>query len=86
MQIIKSLVAASLFTAASVGSVAFAGEDQYPASSFVPSVLFSDPTLIEKTSGSASATPAVHTAASEPAEDPKYPAAYFRPSVIFPAN
>jgi hypothetical protein len=95
MQLIKSLAAVSLFSAAVVGNVAVASEDQYPAYNFQPSVLFSDPALIEKTSGSVSAAPAVshaeaapavQTAAFEPVEDPKYPAAYFKPSVLYPAN
>ena len=97
MQLIKSLAAVSLFSAAVVGNVAVASEDQYPAYNFQPSVLFSDPALIEKTTGSVSAAaapavshaeapPAVQTAASEPVEDPKYPAAYFKPSVLYPAN
>jgi len=93
MQLIKSLAAVSLFGVAVFSSVAVGGEDQYPAYNFQPSVLFSDPALIEKTSGSVAAvashsqgTTSVHTAASDAVEDPKYPAAYFKPSVVYPAN
>ena len=97
MQFIKSLAAISLYSAAVVVNVAVASEDQYPAYNFQPSLLFSDPALIERTSGSVSAAPiptvshaeaapAVQTAASAPVEDPKYPAAYFKPSMLYPTN
>ncbi len=97
MQLIKSLAAVSLFSAAMVGNVAGASEDKYPAYNFEPSVLFSDPALIAKTSGSTATTPsaggghgagvpAIQSAASVREIDPKYPAAYFTPSVIYPAN
>jgi hypothetical protein len=86
MKIEKNILTAALVLAAT--STAMASEEKYPAYEFQPSVIYSNPELIAKTSGAtAGASGAMASAAAPTAEfDPKYPAAYFVPSVIYPAK
>jgi chitodextrinase len=72
-------------------SSALAGDEQYPAYNFQPTVIYSNAELITKTSGATAgvvSAPASASAASAPVGefDPKYPVAYFVPSVIYPAK
>ena len=88
MQIVKSLVTATVIALGLTAvSTAMASEDKYPAYNFQPSVIYSNPELIEKTSSlPASRSASVQAAAPAVVADPKYPAAYFVPSVIYPAR
>jgi hypothetical protein len=75
---IKSCVgAAAVLVLGSLAAVpAMAGSDaKYPAADFSPSVIYSNPELVGKSTASGGA-------AETHAPDPKYPAAYFQPSVI----
>jgi hypothetical protein len=56
-----------------------ASDSKYPAADFSPSVVYSNPELVGKSSAS-QGTAETH------APDPKYPAAYFQPSVIHKAE
>jgi hypothetical protein len=59
-----------------------ASDSKYPAADFSPSVIYSNPELVGKTTASHGAGGAAETHAP----DPKYPAAYFQPSVIHKAE
>lgn len=86
MKIFQCALSASLLTAMLAGP-ALASEDIYPAYNFQPTVIYSNPELIEKTSSIATSGPATTVQAAAPAAeaDPKYPAAYFTPTRIYPA-
>ena len=86
MKIEKNTLTAALVLAAT--STAMASEEKYPAYEFQPSVIYSNPELIAKTSGSSTGAAGATTTAAAPSADfdPKYPAAYFVPSVIYPAK
>lgn len=82
----QSLAIASLLALSLGGSaIAQASEDKYPACDFQPTVIYSNPELIEKTSAGGSAGGAAASAQAAMA-DPRYPAAYFTPTVIYPTN
>jgi hypothetical protein len=74
----------TLFTLA--GGAAMASEDKYPAANFQPSVIFSNPELIAKSTSDGSGASADLTQTAHAAPDPKYPAAYFNPTVIYPSR
>jgi hypothetical protein len=94
MNTIQTLAVASLAGISLMASTAMATEEKYPAWNFQPSVIFSNPELIEKTSGALATTPSAGTVAQVPQQaaapqheaDAKYPAAYFNPTLIYPAN
>jgi hypothetical protein len=76
----KSCLQAALVLA--LGSLAAApvlADAKYPAADFSPSVIYSNPELVGKSTAS-------KDAAETHAPDPKYPAAYFQPSVIHKAE
>ena len=85
MPTIKSSFCTVLALSTLAAGAALASEDKYPAANFQPSVIFSNPELVAKsTSGAATADMA--QAAHAVQADPKYPAAYFNPSVIYPSR
>jgi hypothetical protein len=95
MNTIQTLAVASLAGISLMASTAMATEEKYPAWNFQPSVIFSNPELIEKTSGALATTPSTGTVAQVPQQaaaapqqepDAKYPAAYFNPTLLYPAN
>ena len=94
MNTIQTLAVASLAGISLMASTAMATEEKYPAWNFQPSVIFSNPELIEKTSGALATTPSAGTVAQVPQQaaapqqepDAKYPAAYFNPTLLYPAN
>ena len=87
MPTIKSSFFAVLALSTLAAGAALASEDKYPAANFQPSVIFSNPELVAKsTSGAGAATADMAQAAHAVQADPKYPAAYFNPSVIYPSR
>ena len=95
MNMVQTLAVASLVGISWIASTAIASEEKYPAWNFQPSVIFSNPELIEKTSGALATTPSAGSvtqvpqqAAAEPQHeaDAKYPAAYFNSTLLYPAN
>ena len=87
MRILQCALSVSMLGAMFAGP-ALASEERYPAYNFQPSVIYSNPELIEKTSSIASSSSATSVQAAAPAVqvDPKYPAAYFTPTLIYPAR
>lgn len=88
MRIFQNALIVSVSSAVLAGP-ALAIEDPYPAYNFQPSVIYSNPELIEKTSSMASPSATATVQAAAPAAaafDPKYPAAYFTPTLIYPAR
>lgn len=90
MTIFKTLAAATLVASALSANPVAASEDKYPAYNFQPTVIFSNPELIEKTHGAVATTPSAGGATALAAvvhdADPKYPAAYFNPTLLYPAK
>jgi len=87
MPTIKTRFFAVLALSTLAGGAVMASEDKYPAANFQPSVIFSNPELVAKsTSGGSMAASDMTQAAHAVQADPKYPAAYFNPSVIYPSR
>ena len=92
MTMFKTLAAATLVASALSANPVAASEDKYPAYNFQPTIIFSNPELIEKTHGATATTPsagggaALVAAAVTHEADPKYPAAYFNPTILVPAK
>jgi len=87
MPTIKTRFFAVLALTAFAGGAVMASEDKYPAANFQPSVIFSNPELVAKsTSGGSLAASDMTPTAHAVQADPKYPAAYFNPSVIYPSR